>query len=344
MNQEVLDRLKKLQEILAEKYTLEKELKEIPKSLSTKTEVVSRLKKSFLEKNQQYDASKAKIVELKLQISEAETDREKSEALIVDITTQREYEALLKQIKDAGDREQQFRRDLQREEKAFEEMGQMLERDEATIQQQEADLRDEQQKINVETEQRQAVLGKLGVEEKHLTGDGLLSKEILFKFERIIMKKEGRGIVPLRKGVCTGCNMILPLQFVNEVRGNIDDQPHFCPYCSMILYHEDSDEGYFDFIYDEALSRHTDDDDSGEDEDVDEGRLMEAEMNEGYLDDEAEDDLDEGEEDEAAEDDDAEEVDSDEIDDESIDEDEIDSDDDDDIDEDEDDIHEDDAE
>ena len=44
MNQEVLDRLKKLQDILADKYTIERELKEIPKSLNTKIEVVNRLK------------------------------------------------------------------------------------------------------------------------------------------------------------------------------------------------------------------------------------------------------------------------------------------------------------
>lgn len=315
MTQEVLDRLKNLQEILAEKYKLEKELKDIPKSLNTKVEVVSRLKKSYIEKNQQYDATKQKITELRLKIEEAEKDREQSEAMIVDISTQREYEALLKQIREAGEREQQFRKDLQREERSYEEMGQNLVRDEATIQQQETELKDENAKITQETDERGKTLKGLVAEEKKLTGDGLLSKEIIFKFERIIMKKEGRGIVPLSKGVCTGCNMILPLQFVNEVRSNEDEQPHFCPYCSMILYHEDSDEGYFEFIYDEALSRHDEDDEVAEDDDVDEGRLMEAEMNESYLDDEGEESADLGEDDELVPDD------EDEIDDEIEDED-----------------------
>lgn len=321
MTQEVLDRLKKLQDILAEKYKLEKELKEIPKSLNTKTEVVSRLKKSYIEKNQQYDLSKQKITEFRLKIEQAEKDREQSEAMIVDISTQREYEALLKQIREAGEREQQFRKDLQREEKLFEEMAQTLLRDESAIQQQETELKEEHEKITHETDTRGHTLKQLVKDEHSLTHDGLLSKEILFKFERIIMKKEGRGIVPLRKGVCTGCNMILPLQFVNEVRSNADDQPHFCPYCSMILYHEDSDEGYFDFIYDEALSRHDDDDDVTEDDDVDEGRLMEAEMNEGYLDDESDDSGDAVEEEEVIADDEIEDDDADDLDDDVVDDD-----------------------
>jgi len=291
MTHEVLDRLKKLQEILAEKYKLEKELKEIPKSLHTKSEVVNRLKKAYLDKNQLYEQTKEKITDYKFKIEQAETDRAQSEAKIVEISTQREYEALLKQIKDAGEREQQFRKDLLREEKIHEELSSSLVHDEQAIQIQETELKDEQERITQELDKRNGTLQILIKNESDLVGDGLLNKEIIFKFERIIMKKEGKGIVPLRKGVCTGCNMILPLQFVNEVRSNTDDLPHFCPYCSMILYHEDSDDGYFDFIYDEALGR-GEDEDVFEDEDVDEGRLMEAEMNEGYLDDENEDKID----------------------------------------------------
>lgn len=319
MTHEVLERLKDLQEVLSRKYVVEQELKEIPKSLNTKTEVVSRLKKTYIERNQQYEASKQKLTELGEQIRQAEHDRESSEALIVDISTQREYEALLKQIKEATEREQQFRKDLQKEERSFEEVEQAIRRDEDTIRQQEDELRIEQAKINDELSQRNTQLSELIGNEQKLTRDGLLSKDILFKFERIITKKEGIGIVPLKKGVCTGCNMILPLQFVNEVRSNKDDNPHFCPYCSMILYHDDSEEGYFDFVYDESLKFHEEDeDDFLDDEEMDEDRLHEAAMNENYTDEDIEDESDEliegdDAEEDAVEDDDEEDEDDEEI-------------------------------
>lgn len=286
----VLEKLQSLQDVLSQKYQIENELKEIPKSLQTKQEILNRLKKTYLEKNQQYDDTRIKLVDLRGKIEQAGKDREQSEAMIVDISTQREYEALLKQIKDASEREQQFRKDLQREEKLYEEISQQIQREETMISTQEAEFKAEQAKITDETDKRSSIVAKLEKEEAKLISDDVLDPEIIFKFRRIIRKKEGKGIVPLRKGVCTGCNMILPMEFVNEVRSG--DHIFFCPYCSMILFHEDSDDTYFTFDLD-ALHNRQEEDDIYDDEELDEARLMEEEMKEGtdddYEDEEGED-------------------------------------------------------
>ena len=75
----------------------------------------------------------------------------------------------------------------------------------------------------------------------------LKAQEILFKFQRII-QRNSEGIVSVRNGVCSGCHMILPANFANEVREGEDI--NFCPYCSRILYYEevseDQQEDYFD--------------------------------------------------------------------------------------------------
>jgi RNase P subunit RPR2 len=47
--------------------------------------------------------------------------------------------------------------------------------------------------------------------------------------------------VPIIKGVCSGCHIILPPQFVNEVR--IGKEIRFCPECSRILYFKPDEEG-----------------------------------------------------------------------------------------------------
>lgn len=143
MVEEVLDKLKKLQDVLAEKYTIENELKEIPRSLNTKNELVARLKKSFIERNAKYEETRQKIAELRIQMTDAERDRETTEAKIVDISTQREYEALSKEIRDYSEKEQNYRKELQREEKLLQEMEQAIEREEALIKEQEDELRQE---------------------------------------------------------------------------------------------------------------------------------------------------------------------------------------------------------
>jgi len=75
--------------------------------------------------------------------------------------------------------------------------------------------------------------------EKNLSGD--LDPEVVFKFERILRNKMGLGIVAIKGNVCQGCHMILPAQFSNNVR--LGEEFIFCPYCSRILYYEESTEG-----------------------------------------------------------------------------------------------------
>src|SRR6056297_3467480 len=114
MIQDTIEKLKVLQDILSRKYTLEQEIEELPRTLATKKELVSRLKKSFLEKNEKFEESRRRVADLRVRLQEAESDREKYESQMDQISTAREYDALEKEIRDASEREQQFRRDLQR--------------------------------------------------------------------------------------------------------------------------------------------------------------------------------------------------------------------------------------
>ncbi|HRY81713.1 MAG TPA: C4-type zinc ribbon domain-containing protein, partial [Spirochaetia bacterium] len=94
--------------------------------------------------------------------------------------------------------------------------------------------------------QKQARVSELRASEKTAT-EGI-DTEITFKFERIIRSKQGLGIVPVRGYVCSGCSMILPAQFVNEVRqGN---RIIFCPYCSRVLHYQEAEESEGDLIAD----------------------------------------------------------------------------------------------
>ncbi len=238
MVQDIIEKLKGLQEVLSKRFEIEAEIKNLPKSLSTKTELVNRMKRSYIEKNEEYEATRQRIAELRERMLEAERERERYEQQMDLIKTQREYEALDKEIREASEREQTLRKDLQREERILQEMSEGLEREENLIKQQEEELQEEQKKIKSETESKEKQLKELKKDENGLTPG--LDEELLFKFERILRSKEGEGIVPLRKGVCTGCQMILPNQFVNDVRAG--ESILFCPYCSKIVFYVDTDE------------------------------------------------------------------------------------------------------
>ncbi|MCL2478435.1 MAG: zinc ribbon domain-containing protein [Treponema sp.] len=241
---EVFEKLRTLQDILSEKITLEGNIQEIPKLLVTQEELLARMKKTFIEKNQEYDKAKTAESEFRNLLLEAESMREKAEKNMDVISTQREYEALDKEIRDAAEKEQQYRKDLQREERVISELDEQMKQSSALIEQQETELQQRRKGIESEIKQKKAQMESLSVKEKELTPD--LDPEILFKFERIIRNKMGRGIVAIKGGVCMGCHMILPAQFANDVR--IGKEIVFCPYCSRILYYEESEEGQEEFF------------------------------------------------------------------------------------------------
>ena len=159
--------------------------------------------------------------------------REKFEKQMDLIQTQREYEALDKEISDAGEREQELRRSLQREEQLLEEMRTSLDKEELMIKKQEEEVAAEQSRIQGQIADKQKELGRPAGRGARVTPG--LDEELLFKFERIIRTKGGVGIVPIEQGVCTGCHMILSSQFVNDVR--VGQSIRFCPNCSRILYY-----------------------------------------------------------------------------------------------------------
>jgi uncharacterized protein len=302
---DVLIRLRRLQGVLAERFEIEATMREVPKAIATKSELLNRLKRAYIERNRETDEAGERIRSLRVQMQEAGDARERFERQITEIQTQREFEALGKEIRDAGEREKQLRAELQREERSVEELHRAMERDQAMIQSQETEILEDRARIDRDREQMEASLSQLVEEEDQLTPG--LDEDLLFKFKRIIRSKEGLGIVPLRGGVCTGCNMILPMQFVNEVRSG--DHVHFCPYCSLVLYYEEDTGGMSPSLTGDGAAMLDDEDLDGLNlDDADDEDLIEDE--DGLLDEDEEELLDEDEdedeedEEEAPEDDD----------------------------------------
>jgi predicted nucleic acid-binding Zn-ribbon protein len=269
---DVFEKLRTLQDILSEKISLEQNIQEAPKLLTTQEELLVRMKKTYIEKNLDYDKAKTAEADFRNQLAEAEAAREKSERNMEAISTQREYEALDKEIRDAAEKEQQFRKDLQREERILSEIEEQMKQSAALIEQQEADLEERRRGIEAEIAEKKAQIDALTKREKELTPD--LDSDVLFKFERIIRNKMSRGIVPIKGGVCMGCHMILPAQFANNVR--LGKEIVFCPYCSRILFYEESEQGEEEFFDNEDSGSLSDLDDI-EDEDFDDEEEEEEE-------------------------------------------------------------------
>jgi predicted nucleic acid-binding Zn-ribbon protein len=259
---EIFEKLRTLQDILSRKIELEYDIQNIPKVLTDQEEVLVRFKRTFIEKSQEYEKGKFLEAERRNLLANAERSREDAEKKMEIINTQREYEALDKEISDSADREQQYRKELLQQERSLAELEEQIKQTEANIIQQEGELKERRTSIESEIASKKQLVEELAQQEQALIPD--LDPEVLFKFERIVRNKMGKGIVAIRNGVCTGCHMILPMQFANSVR--LGEETVFCPYCSRILFYEEADQNEEDFFNNEDAGSLADLDDLDDEE------------------------------------------------------------------------------
>lgn len=273
-----LNKLRELQDTLSRKIQLEHAILEIPKQLVNLEEAYNRTRKTFIDKNLDYERNKHAEDEARSLLREAEAAREKAERNISEINTQREYEALDKEREDAEDKAKNFRGKLLKEERILMDLDEQIKQSQSLIEQQEKDLEERRRGIEEEVSAKKAQISDLSQKEKGLAPD--LDPEVLFKFERIIRNKMGRGIVAIKGGVCLGCLMILPAQFANTVREG--DEIVFCPYCSRILFYEESEQGEEEFFHEEDSGSLSDLDDMDEDYEEDDDEEEDEKPNIDY--------------------------------------------------------------
>ncbi|MEL3907399.1 MAG: C4-type zinc ribbon domain-containing protein [Treponemataceae bacterium] len=248
---EVFEKLKNLQSVLIRRNELETEMLEAPNLLKTHEELLAQLKQEYIEKNANFETTRSEMNAMKGQLFEVDKRRENAEKNMESVETQRDYELLEKAIKDARAEEESLRIDLQQITNKFNRINDEIKKDEEVIAENEAEIEEMKSSLDEKTKSMTDEIKSLEKQKIELS-EGL-EPETIFKFERIIKNKLGDGIVPVKSGVCTGCNMILPAQFANEIQS--ETELRYCPYCSRVLYYELSDielEEADDFSFDDA--------------------------------------------------------------------------------------------
>ncbi len=235
---EIFARLNQLQEDLSEQFALEEEIVKLPRDLKVKQELLDKINLEYIEEHARSESAKDELKSLRIQYDDAVRARENAEKQMELISTQREFEALEKEIKDAASKEQSLLKQLHVKEKQVNEFGERLTEKEQLMMLQKQEVDAEASKIEALLEEKQKQLKNL---EKKCTGyiGGDIDEDLYNKFCNIVKNKKGKGIVPIHGLVCQGCHIVLPNQFVNEVRAAKEIE--FCPYCSRILFYEESE-------------------------------------------------------------------------------------------------------
>lgn len=241
----VFSRLNQLQEDLSIRFALEEEIARLPRDLKVKQELLDTINLDYIDEHTRSEAAKVELKNLGYQYEDAVQARDKSERNMELITTQREFEALEKEIKDAAAKEQSLLKQLHVKEKQVQEFEVRLTEKEELMTLQKTEVDAEASKIDALLTQKKKELSEV-IERCEGFIDENITIDLYTKFSNIVKNKKGKGIVPVHGLVCQGCHVVLPVQFVNSVRDG--KEVEFCPYCSRILFWEDVDGADEQFI------------------------------------------------------------------------------------------------
>ena len=236
-NNTKLDCLIKLQEKISEKLDQEKQKEIIPEKLGKDTLELNKAKTGLEELNAQLDAAIESEKSISIQYDDAFAKTQECQKRFEFASSQREFEALQKEHKDAEDNFNQLRKLKKAKKDEIESISKRV----AEMTEHVNALQSQYDKESMEVDGKiEEINNRIQVIDEEITtikGD-YVSDESFNKLYNIAKKKGGVGLVPVYGQVCMGCNTVLPMQFVIDLRiKQHNDEIDTWPYCSRMIYY-----------------------------------------------------------------------------------------------------------
>ena len=208
--------------------------KEIPEQIEAMKRAFEEEKKRLEDHQQRLKDASLKQRQLEKQLQESAEDRKNKQKKLLEVKTNEEYKALLKEIEYAKQADSAMEDGILA---VFEEIDTL----EQTIKEGEKSIRESESKLQEETLRLEREIVEIDKEHQILQGErkkvaAELDPAVLGDYEKIRSKRAGQAVVTVQKEVCPGCHMQVPPQTINEVlqTGEI----RHCQYCRRILYCE----------------------------------------------------------------------------------------------------------
>ena len=230
----LLQMLFSLQQLDDKLFAIGQKKKEIPDRIQAMERAFSQAKKELEEHQQRLKEASLRQRSLEKQLQESAEERKKKQKRLLEVKTNEEYKALLREIEYAK------RADSETEDKIlalFEEVDSL----EKALREKEKSTQESGRKLEEGKQQLQWEMREIDKEHQFLQHErkrvcAELDPEVLEDYEKIRARRSGQAVVMVRKEICPGCHMQVPPQTINEVlqTGEI----RHCPFCLRILYCE----------------------------------------------------------------------------------------------------------
>jgi len=207
-------------------------LNKLPEDLKAEAEVLEELKAEHAALLTALEDLKSQRRETETEMADMEAGIKKSRQRLMEIKSNIEYKAMLKEIAFKEDQRDQKETRILELMDLMEAKNQVIAAQEKKTREQQAFLAQQEVELKVQMEKLKAQLAVLEDQRKKLRKG--LPAALLKRYEFIRQRRNGTAIAPVREGVCHGCHMnILPQQFIDLQKGVEILQ---CPHCQRILY------------------------------------------------------------------------------------------------------------
>ena len=197
---------------------MDRELEELQKKAENEKAVIDELDKERRKKEKELDVEKDRI--------------KKIEAKLYEVKTNKEYQALLKEIEMAKEEIDKTEEDIiilmDRTEELKKDYAGVLEQ----MKKREKEIKAEKDNLLNELANIDKTLEELKKQREQLLKN--VREDIKNLYLNLIEKREGLAVVNVKNGVCLGCYMNIPPQLFIEVTKN--SRLITCPSCNRIFY------------------------------------------------------------------------------------------------------------
>jgi predicted nucleic acid-binding Zn-ribbon protein len=240
-----LKRLVDLQELDKIIQEVTQSLVRFPEELQAENAALEQMQAEYDAQAQELENLKKQKLETEKEVAEMEEGIKSSRQRLMEIKSNIEYKAMLKEIAFKEDqRDQKETRVL--------ELLELMESQNQGIAEQTQRLQEQRELVDRQSLEVEAQVAKLKAELAVLEKQRKELRKgvpapLLKRYEFIRQRRNGTAISPVHEGVCFGCHMnILPQQFIDLQKGVEIIQ---CPHCQRILYWQEEE------ALEEGLSR-----------------------------------------------------------------------------------------
>ena len=208
--------------------------REIPERIQAMEQTFCEEKKQLEEHRQRLKEASLRQRNLEKQLQENAEERKNKQKRLLEVKTNEEYKALLKEIEYAKQADSETEDAIL---VLFEEIDSL----EKALQEKEKSPREDEEKLVEEKQRLEREIPEIDKEFQFLQHErktvcAELDPDVLTDYEKLRARRAGQAVVTVREEVCPGCHMQVPPQTINEVlqTGEI----RHCQYCLRILYCE----------------------------------------------------------------------------------------------------------